>query len=93
LGYSFTLVIGQTFTAKDEHAISVLSAKKKPNAKPIAVPLVLAAFVAIVVMIISGKVDKKLALKTIQYNKAQNTEKELIKLQEKVGQNAPHLKQ
>lgn len=59
----------------------------------LAVPLVLMAVVAIIIVVFTGRVDEKLALNTVQYEKGQNTEKAIVKLQKKVGQNAAHLKQ
>ena len=59
----------------------------------IAVPLVVMAIVAIATAVISNKVDGKLALKTVEYQKDQNVEKQMAKLQVQVEQNAVHLKQ
>ena len=59
----------------------------------IAIPLGLMGIVAIATTVISGKIDKKLELKTAQYQKSENEERQIVKLQGEISENVNHLVQ
>jgi len=83
LKYSFTLTITQTFSDKDEMAITVIKN----------LPLAIMAVIAAAVMFYSASVSKKLNANKIKYKKAQAERKNVAKLEKEVGQSVDHLKQ